>query len=69
LEDKFFFIVRAANPRGELKKNIEGGKNAWLTEKDLFKLPEVFDGVDETIRIIRAKEFQFVERKYTIKRY
>ncbi len=69
LEDKYFFVIKAQNPAGVLRDNIEGGKNAWFKEKDIFKLPDVFDGVDETIEIIKSGTFQFVERKYAVKRY
>ena len=69
LEDKYFFVVKAENPTGTLRDNIKGGKNAWFSEKGLLKLPDVFDGVDETVEIIKSGVFQFVERKYTVKRY
>ncbi len=69
LEDKYFFIVKTENPTGTLRDNIEGGKNAWTREEEIFRLPDVFDGVDETIKIIKSGAFQFVERKYTVKRY
>jgi ADP-ribose pyrophosphatase YjhB (NUDIX family)/predicted transcriptional regulator len=44
LEDKIFFIVGGANPRGELITEFEGGRNAWMTQQEYAEQPLSFEG-------------------------
>jgi len=69
LEDKFFFVFRADNIKGSLVERFEGGKNLWLTKKEILKLPDLFDGVEESIKIAEQKKLAFVETKYKVKKY
>ncbi|MDP3093752.1 MAG: NUDIX hydrolase [bacterium] len=69
LEDKFFFIFRAENPKGPLTKNFEGGRNVWLTKKEILKLPDIFDDVLKIIGMVNQKNLAFLEAKYKVKRY
>lgn len=66
LEDKYFFIARATGLTGELIEEFEGGRNLWLTEKEIFKLDNLFDGVKLTLEMSEEKSFTFVEKKYTV---
>jgi len=71
LEDKIFFVFRATNCRGTFLETIEGGKNFWLTEKEIFQLPNLFDGFSETFKIeaTAGKNPIFLERKYKVSGY
>ncbi len=69
LEDKFFFVFRATNLKGKLSKSFEGGRNLWLTEEKILKLPNLFDGVDESIKMIKQDKIIFSETKYKVERY
>ena len=69
LEDKYFFVIRAGRLKGKLKKEFEGGKNQWLTKKGLLKLPNLFDGVDLTLRMLNQNGLVFKEKKYFVPRY
>ncbi len=69
LEDKFFFVIRAENPIGKLIENIEGGRNTWLTEKEVLKLPDVFPGVKERLKSVFQNQLTFSEKKYKVKNY
>ena len=69
LEDKHFFVFRVDNTKGQLIKNFKGGKNIWLTEKEILDLPNLFDGVKETIDMALANKFIFSETKYSVKGY
>lgn len=69
LEDKFFFVVKFVDPTGNLIGNFEGGKNIWLTENEIFRLPDLFDGVKESIEMSQSLNLKFVEDKYQIKKY
>lgn len=69
LEDKFFFVFRARNTRGELTESFEGGKNTWYTREEIVKLPDQFDGVGESLNMVEQSELVFLEDKYIVKRY
>lgn len=69
LEDKFFFVVKFKAPKGILIENFEGGKNIWLTKSEIFKLPDLFDGVKESIVMTDSKDLNFSETKYSVKKY
>ncbi len=69
LEDKFFYIVKASKPKGELLESFEGGRNAWLTKNEIQNLPELFDDVLKVIEVIDGGKFMFFEDKYNVKRY
>ena len=34
LEDKIFFVVAGSDPRGTFIEQFEGGRNAWMTQKE-----------------------------------
>ncbi len=69
LEDKFFFVTKFVNPTGKLIENYEGGKNIWLTEKDILKLPNLFPDMAEFLTLYKSKTFFFSERKYKVDKY
>ncbi len=69
LEDKYFFVFRAERLKGELIESFEGGKNIWLSQKEILVLPNLFDGVEETIEMVSQDKVVFSESKYTVKGY
>lgn len=69
LEDKYFFVIRATSVKGNLQEVFPGGRNMWLTRKEIQKLPDLFDGVEESIEIVHVHQLKFVETKYIVKKY
>jgi ADP-ribose pyrophosphatase YjhB (NUDIX family) len=69
LEDKFFFVFKATKTKGKLKVNFEGGKNIWLTKKEILKLPSLFEGVIRRFELVKLKHLSFLETKYKVKKY
>lgn len=69
LEDKFFFTVKATSPSGKLKRKFKGGKNTWLTESQIKNIANLFDGVEESIFIIKGSKFLFSETKYIVDKF
>lgn len=69
LEDKYFFVFKGENPRGDLFDKFEGGENTWLSQEEIKKLPDLFDGVEESMDVIEKNKFSFLETKYTISKY
>ncbi|KKQ51930.1 hypothetical protein A2865_00795 [Candidatus Woesebacteria bacterium RIFCSPHIGHO2_01_FULL_39_17] len=69
LEDKFFFTFKVTNLTGKLIEKFEGGENVWLTEEEIYNLPNLFDGVNTTLEMVKGVGLSFIERKYKVKRY
>lgn len=69
LEDKYFFVFKVNKTTGNLFDKFEGGENIWLTLKEILKLPDLFDGVAETIKMSKSKKLLLREDKYTVKSY
>jgi len=69
LEDKYFYIVKATNPMGQLLESFRGGRNTWLTKEDVKKLPDLFDDVLKAIEVVDKGRLTFFEDKYNVSRY
>jgi ADP-ribose pyrophosphatase YjhB (NUDIX family) len=69
LEDKFFYIFRVTNTKGKLINEFVGGKNEWLLEKEIRKLPNLFGDMLELIDVVKGKKFVFFEKKFKVKSY
>lgn len=69
LEDKYFFVMRATQPQGTLVANFEGGQNIWLSREEINKLPDLFDGVDDSLKMAKGSKFAFDESKYQVRNY
>jgi len=64
LEDKYFYIIKATNTKGKLIENFEGGRNSWLTEKEILTDPKVFEDVPKILKNIKTNKFFFLEDQY-----
>lgn len=64
LEDKYFYIVKAANTKGKLIENFEGGKNSWLSEKEILASGNIFEDVPKILKGLMQGHFFFLEDKY-----
>lgn len=69
LEDKYFLVVKVTDLKGELTEEFEGGKNKWMTVKEITDWENLFDGVQESIDLTEEKKLDFVETKYVVKGY
>ncbi|MDD5433249.1 MAG: NUDIX domain-containing protein [Candidatus Pacebacteria bacterium] len=69
LEDKYFFVFKVEDTRGDLIENPAGGENFWLPKKEVLALPNLFHAVDEIINITSKDRFVFSESKYTVSGY
>jgi 8-oxo-dGTP pyrophosphatase MutT (NUDIX family)/predicted transcriptional regulator len=69
LEDKFFMVFRADRLEGNFRKNFEGGRNQWFSEKEIQKLPKLFPDVKITLRFIQGQTLRFHEKKYRVSTY
>lgn len=64
LEDKYFFIFRAENLRGNLRKKFKGGKNIWKSYKEIAALTNLFKDVKDIIAIVDRNKLVFSENKF-----
>lgn len=55
LEDKYFWVFKVKDTKGELKERVPEGENIWMTEKEYRKLKNVFATVDEIKEVINGK--------------
>lgn len=69
LEDKFFFVFRIENCNGNIIQQFEGGKNVWLTEKEINNLDDLFGDFNKILKMLKQKEIVFIEEKYKVERY
>lgn len=65
LEDKFFFIFKGYQVEGRLVEEFEGGKNLWLSEKEIRKNSKIFKDVLQIIETVKGKQLRFFENKFT----
>lgn len=69
LEDKYFYIFKATEAKGDLQERFEGGKNVWLAKNEIFKLPDLFSDVKEVLEIVDRNQLVFIERKHVTEKY
>jgi len=69
LEDKFFFVFKVENPKGNLKKIINGGENIWMTREEVLKSGNKFKDLVDIFNIVSSKQLKYVEKKYREKSY
>lgn len=59
LEDKFFHVCRVNNPKGDLIGDFEGGRNLWLSGKEIHDLPKLFPDVFDVLEMVKGKRSLF----------
>jgi len=69
LEDKYFFIVKAKNPKGTFKKKFNAGENYWFSKEEISLLPNLFGDVPKILEAVEKKEMIFFEDKYEVEKY
>lgn len=69
LEDKYFWVFRVENTKGDFKEKVSEGENIWMTEKEYRKLENVFATFDEIIDIINGKKLVYIDRVKFVETY
>jgi 8-oxo-dGTP pyrophosphatase MutT (NUDIX family) len=69
LEDKFFFVMKAKNPKGKLKNFFEGGKNKWFKKEEIFKQKDLFPDIEKTLQMSDSDQLMFSEFKFKVDKY
>jgi 8-oxo-dGTP pyrophosphatase MutT (NUDIX family) len=68
LEDKYFNIVYAFNPRGKLT-NTNDGENRWITPKEMKEITPQYHNELEIYDLFKNNQREFIERKYIIESF
>ncbi len=71
MQDKYFFIFWASNPRGRLAVRGRTGKNLWLTYEEIERSGRSIHGGLEILRIAQNQQRQidFSEATYKVESY
>lgn len=69
VQDKFFFVIKATNPSGELLAHGITGDNMWMTYEEILANAKVHQGFTDLIEIAEGSGFQFVERTNFVDEY
>lgn len=69
VQDKFFFVVWAAQASGTLLSNSETGENVWMTLEEIRSNPKTHQGVADMIAMAEAGAFGFAEQTHTVDEY
>lgn len=68
-EDKYYFVFKTEQIKGELLPEVPGGKNLWMTMEEIKKLENRLSGVDTSLKFLENKVLTFSERKVKEKNY
>lgn len=69
LEDKYFWVFRIDNVKGNLKKRVPEGENIWMTEKEYRKLKNVFATADEMMEAVNNEKLFYIDRPRIVNTY
>jgi ADP-ribose pyrophosphatase YjhB (NUDIX family) len=69
VQDKYFFVVLATNPKGSFKPEGPTGKNQWMTMEEIKAYPQVYQGVLEMFEMAEGKPFGFLEQTHVTTEY
>lgn len=69
LEDKYFWVYRVNNPKGDLKEKVEEGANIWMAEKEYRKINNTFATANEMIDVLNSKRLKYIERPRFVDSY
>jgi 8-oxo-dGTP pyrophosphatase MutT (NUDIX family) len=69
LEDKYFWVFMITNLEGELREEVEEGKNIWMTEKEFIAKEHTFSTFDEMSEVLNSKKLIYVERNWVVDSY
>ena len=69
LEDKYFWSYLIENTKGKFIKEVEEGKNLWVTEKEYRKIKNKFATFDELEEVLGSKKLVYVEREWVVDSY
>ncbi len=64
VQDKYFYVIKATNPKGTLKEFGSTGVNVWMSEKEVKSNPKVLHAVQLIGEIADSPTYRFEETIY-----
>lgn len=69
LEDKYFWVFKITETKGNLIVRVPEGKNIWMTEKEYRKLKNVFGTFNEMVEVIDSQKLVYIDRIKVVDSY
>ncbi len=69
LEDKYFWVYRIGNLRGNLIEKVLEGENIWMTEENYKKQSNTFATYDEMVEVLDSPTLLYLERSKIVESY
>jgi hypothetical protein len=69
MQDKFFFVFAATNPRGDMLPAGPTGRNVWLTLDELKNTRHSIQGGLDIISLSQSEQLSFKENTYDVSSY
>ncbi len=69
VQDKFFFILAASNPVGEILVHGATGDNVWLSMEEIQHHPKAHQGLTDLITVAEGDSFGFIESTHFVDEY
>ena len=69
VQDKFFFVILARNPQGELLEYGETGTNVWMTLEQIAADPMSHQGVVDMFNMAEREGYHMIEQTHTAELY
>lgn len=69
LEDKYFFLYKVENTKGDLKEKIEEGRNKWVTRAEFIAFEHNFGTFEEMCESLDSPTLIYRERHKTVSEY
>ena len=69
LEDKYFWVYRVDNIKGDLIEKVPEGENMWVTEKEYRMLKNTFGTFENLKEVLNTKKLIYRERVKTVDTY
>lgn len=69
LEDKYFWVFKITDTKGDLIVNVPEGKNVWMSAKEYKSLKNTFATLKEIEDVIESKEMIYIDRIKFVETY
>lgn len=69
LEDKYFWVFKITDIKGDLIVDVPEGKNIWMTEKEYRSLKNTFATFEEMVEVVNSKKLVYTDRVKFVETY
>jgi ADP-ribose pyrophosphatase YjhB (NUDIX family) len=69
VQDRYFFVFQATNPKGKLLRHGPNGKNTWLTREEIERSPQSLEGLVSIIDMACRPNLSFNENTFEVQKF